>query len=169
MKLKQSGFTLIELLIAMAIAGLLAIGISVAISQIFNVNSIDNARIQAVKQVENALHYINRDAQMAQTVAPQGSQGFPLTLSWVAWDSCDSNQVTYTLQNGNLIRQFQLNSEPPTNLTVARSIDGAPENTNCVYSAVDHQLTVTLTSSFTSGSKQATETRVSDIIPRSGS
>jgi prepilin-type N-terminal cleavage/methylation domain-containing protein len=168
MNAKQQGFTLIEVMIALAIGGMLATGVGMAIYQVFNVNSITNARIQAVKQVENANFYINRDVQMAQTITPQGGQGFPLVLSWTDWDTCNSNQVTYSLQNGNLVRQYRLNLGAPTSLTVARFINSSPADTSCSYDTANHQLTIKLTSNTVSSSKQASETRVSTIIPRPG-
>jgi prepilin-type N-terminal cleavage/methylation domain-containing protein len=74
---KQSGFTLIEILIALLIVGALSTGITMTISQIFNSNVRNTARMTAVQNVQSAVHWLSRDAQMAQTVQAGGSAGFP--------------------------------------------------------------------------------------------
>jgi prepilin-type N-terminal cleavage/methylation domain-containing protein len=63
---RQQGFTLVELIVAVAITGFIAASLSLSISQLFSVSVADRNRMEAVKQVENALHYINRDVQMAR-------------------------------------------------------------------------------------------------------
>jgi prepilin-type N-terminal cleavage/methylation domain-containing protein len=165
----KPGFTLIETLVALTIAGALAFGITVSIAQIFSVNGSNTARMQAITQVENAVHYINRDAQMAQNVQTQGASGFPLTLTWISWSDNDLNTVTYSLSGTNLVRQHSVNGGQPSSLTVAKYIDTSLANTNCVFDAVNHKLTATFTSSTTYGAKAASETRQIKIIPRAGS
>ena len=171
----QRGFTLIEVLVAMAISGLLGTGVVMASAQIFNVNGVGNARITAVKQVENAIHYLNRDVQMAQTVTPQGVSGFPLTLTWISWGSPTAippvppitEQVIYSLDNnGNLWR-----NDGTTNTTVARQVTGAnvTGNTDISLNPPKTWYTIQITTTAYSGSKMDSETRKIDIIPRPGS
>jgi prepilin-type N-terminal cleavage/methylation domain-containing protein len=163
----QPGFTLIEIIVALAITGVLAAVIATSIYQVSMVNAGSTSRVSAVTQVENAVHYINRDVQMSQKVQPQGSQGFPLTLSWTAWDDNSLNQVVYKLQSGNLVRTFSINGGTPTTKTVAVAISAASADTNCSYA--NHALTLKISSSATSNFKQDTETRICQIIPRPGS
>ena len=128
----QGGFTLIEVLIALAITGIISTAVVITIYQMQSVSASHYAHITAVNQVQNGLHYINRDVQSSQTIVPQGSLGFPLSLTWVSWDTNDTNNVTYSLASDpplttfKLVRQFQLNQSPSTTSTVARFIVSYP-------------------------------------------
>ena len=165
----KRGFTLIEFLVAMGIASVLSVGILISTFQVVSVNAGSNAHLQAVVQVQNAIHYLNRDVQMAQSVQPQGASGFPLVLTWTTWSNNDSNKVTYVLSSGNLVRQYSLNNAPSTNTIVATNFSSIIAETHCADDPGSHKLTATLTASTTSGSKQAKETRQIEIIPRPGS
>ena len=81
---RQRGFTLIELLVALAITGAISGGITMSIFQTLDYSARSNARMVAIKQVENAIHHISRDVQMAQIIEPAADpdpDGFPLTLT----------------------------------------------------------------------------------------
>ena len=82
----QTGLTLIELIVAMAITALVTGGITGSIFQIFAVSAQDNANMTAVKQVENAIHWISRDVLMTQIIEPSEGSGFPLNLTWIDFD-----------------------------------------------------------------------------------
>jgi prepilin-type N-terminal cleavage/methylation domain-containing protein len=128
----QGGFTLIELLIALAITGVVSTGIATAMYELKRVGDVHYTHMTAINQVENSLHYINRDVQSSQTISPQGNFGFPLSLTWVSWDTGDINKVTYDLVSDpplttyNLTRQFQLNQDTPTTTSVGRFIISHP-------------------------------------------
>jgi prepilin-type N-terminal cleavage/methylation domain-containing protein len=167
---KETGFTLIEILIAVVITGILAMGIASVIPQIYKVDYICNSKIVAVKQVENAIHYINRDIQQAQKIETNGT-GYWIRLTWVSWDDNIKTQIIYNVDNNqNLVRQQSLTQNESTNTTtfdVARFIDSGskvvtPPGTN------EKTWTVQLTSIFTSGTKTATVTREIKVIPRPG-
>ncbi|MFW0860383.1 MAG: prepilin-type N-terminal cleavage/methylation domain-containing protein, partial [Dehalococcoidia bacterium] len=81
----QRGFTLIELIIAIAITGIIIGGIVMTIFQVISVNALTANHLTAVRQVQNAGHWITSDAKMAQSVATTGASGFPLTLTWSEW------------------------------------------------------------------------------------
>ncbi len=159
----QRGFTLIELLLANAITAFIGVGIAAAVFQIINVSALSNNHVITVKQVESAIHWINRDAQMAQTVQPSVGSGFPLNLSWVEWDDT-SHQVSYVLQNGKLIRNHSVNGGEAQETTVAQYINADPVNTNCQFAG--GVLTFKVTASV-GGFRSASETRISQVIPRS--
>ena len=98
----QKGFTLVELLISLAITAVISSAITLSISQVFSVSIASKNRMEAVKQVENGLHYINRDAQMASSIVPT-SNDFPLILTWNEWNVAENDltgplhQVIYSI------------------------------------------------------------------------
>jgi len=126
----QKGFTLIEVLVTLAITGLIAVGATTAIFQVFGHNTRNTAHMTAVCQVENAVRWINNDAQMAQTVEPSGDSGFPLNLTWIEWNNT-SHQVTYTLEDGKLKRSHSVDGGEPSESVAARYIDPDSAKTNC--------------------------------------
>ena len=159
----QRGFTLIEVLVAVAITGLIGAGIAMAASQVMNVNALSTNHVIAVKQVENAAYWINRDVRMAQIIQPSGGSGFPLSLSWVEWNNT-THQVSYAINNGELQRSSSINGTQPVQMVVARHINSNADNTSCQYS--NGVLTFKVTASV-SGFRPASETRMAQVIPRS--
>jgi prepilin-type N-terminal cleavage/methylation domain-containing protein len=156
------GFTLIETLIALLITGIVSLGVSMSVQQMLTINAMNNTRLTAVKQVENAVHYLSRDAQMAQVVQVASGSGFPLTLNWTEWDNT-TNQVIYSIQNNQMQRSQSLNSGTPQVMVAARNIDTNSNQTNCQFSG--GILTGKITAAV-SGFKPSTESRSFKIIPR---
>jgi prepilin-type N-terminal cleavage/methylation domain-containing protein len=160
---KQTGFTLVEVLVVLAITSIIGTGIATSIMQITNINSSSNNRMVAIKQVENALHYINRDAQMAQTIQTGGSSF--LAITYCDWDNT-VHTITYTL-NGSptqLQRSETTGTGQPTVTTVANYVDSS--NTSCSFDSSLNELTVILTSNV-GGYKPASETRTLKVRLRS--
>ncbi len=158
----QWGFTLIEMIIVVAIVGLIGGGLSTAVFQIWSINAMDTAHTTAVKQVENAVHWISRDAQMAQTVQTGGGSGFPLNLTWVKWDNT-ANEVTYSIQNGRLQRAYSINGGQPTSTVVAQYINTDSGAINCQFAS--GVLSFKITASI-GGFRPASETRTCEVVPR---
>ena len=159
----QAGFTLIEVLVALAITGFIGVGITMAIYKVMNVNALSTNHVIAVKQVENAAYWINRDARMAQIIQPGGGAGFPLNLSWVEWDNT-TRDVSYAITNGQLQRGISTNGAPPTQMMIAQDIDSNPDNTHCQYANGVFSFKVTAS---LSGFRSASETRMAEVVPRS--
>jgi prepilin-type N-terminal cleavage/methylation domain-containing protein len=159
----RRGFTLTEMLVALAILGVIAPAMGMSIFQVLSLYSVNAKHMVAVKQVENAVHWISRDAQMAQTVQTQGVSGFPLTLTWVEWDNT-SNNVTYTIQNGELRRAYSINNGQPTSRLVAQHMNPDSAATNCQF--VSGNLTFMITASI-GGFKPVSEARLGEVIPKS--
>jgi prepilin-type N-terminal cleavage/methylation domain-containing protein len=158
----QRGFTLYEMLVALAILGVIIPVIGMSIFQVLSINTLTGNHLTAVKQVENAIYRINRDAQMAQTVQTGGGSGFPLNLIWVEWDNT-SNNVTYTIQNGELWRANSVNGGQSTSGVVAQHINSDSGMTNLQF--VGGVLTVKITASL-GGFRPASETRVGTVLPK---
>jgi prepilin-type N-terminal cleavage/methylation domain-containing protein len=155
----QYGFTLIELTMAMAVGGIIIAGATATIHQVMSNNSRNAAHLQAVKQVENALHFLARDIQMAQTVQTTGlGTNEVLKVGWVTWDSA-SNQVTYSWNavDHKLTRTASVDN---VTSTVAYSVNPGP-----VFSPhpwAGGQVTISMTAAVGG----ASESRVVAVIPR---
>ncbi len=158
----RMGFTLIEVILAIALTSIITGGITSAIFQVFSQNTRSTAHMTAVKQVENAVHWISRDAQMAQSVVTGDDPETDfLILTWTEWNNT-VNQVTYTIVDSELKRNHHsVNPEEPSTTVetvVAQCIDPV---TNCKFlgGVLSFQVTVTVGS--------GSETRVCEVIPRS--
>jgi prepilin-type N-terminal cleavage/methylation domain-containing protein len=163
MSKSQRGFTLVEVLISIAIVGVMGGGITTVIYQIFDVNAMSTNRMTAIKEVEYAIHWITPDAQMAQSLNSTAPSGFPLTLTWVEWNNT-SNNVTYSVQNGQLQRSQSVNGGQPIDTILMRHLNPDPQMTNCQFSS--GVLTFKITATVT-GFRSVSETRSLNIISRS--
>jgi len=170
----QRGFTLIELAIAMAISSAIGGGVLLSIYQVSSYQAMDRARMTCVKQVENAIHYIVRDVQMAQTAIDYDDPATAdvtefFVLSWTEWNKDDDSniehEVIYSIDNNELKRSHY--QDPPgatSELTVARYIDSDSDNTNCGYAG--GVLSLELTAAITGFPKEISETREVEITMR---
>ena len=161
----QRGFTLIETLTSVAIAGLIGLGATMANAQVMNQTANNNNITTASRHTLNALQWISRDAQMAQTV--EGVEGFPatssLTITWIEWDNTE-NQVVYSVVDGQLRRSHSAGGGDPTVTVIAEYINSDADMTNCV--SENGTLTITITGSVGQGSKTVNVTKVGEITSR---
>ena len=162
----QRGLTLIELLIVILLTGAITSGITMTIFQIFNTNSRTSNHMIAIRQVQNAGKQVSEDLLQAQGWDLGGGSGFPLTLNWTDWDNVQHG-ILYTLEDmpyGEfkiLRRRHDINLSPDSTINVAEYID--PDQTSCVQAGGVFTFTVTANVSGQS------ETRVYEVMPRSGS
>ena len=160
----KSGFTLIEIMIGLVLLGLIGTATTTAISQIFDFNGRNTARMIAIKEIENAINQINRDVQQAQVinVNTDDPSGLPLTLSWKDWNN-NSFNIEYSEQDGQLIRT----ENGGTARVFMYNLDLS--QTMCQYEmdvVLNRKVfTMQLTSTVT-GYRTASETRSINIIPR---
>ena len=165
---RQRGFTLIELLVALAITGAISGGITMSIFQTLDYNARSNARMVAVKQVENAIHHISRDVQMAQIIEPAADpdpDGFPLILTWIEWSNTE-NVVTYRIVGSELKRFHSQDGGVPIELVVARHVDVDPSDTSCEFDDSSWIFTFEVTATVTGYPEDISETREVKITPR---
>ena len=162
-KNRQTGFTLIEVMVSLAITGIIALGASMASGQVLTQTSRNNDFTTVNRNALNALYWISRDGQMAQTY--DGEAAFPdadLTLGWVEWDHT-INTAVYSLDDGKLTRHYS-SGDDVSEMLVAEYISPDRDFTNCVSN--NGVLTVTVTSSLGEGAKSINVTRVRDIVSR---
>jgi len=163
----QGGFTLLELIIAIAIAGLITAGITVAIMQILTINTRASNHMIAVRQVQQAGKEVSKDALQAQ---PSKIDDNPLdaflVLNWTDSQG-GNNTVTYTLQTmpsapalSVLARTHTINGTEweTARPVVAEYID--PNQTSCSWTGEVLVFNVTATVGTQS------ETRIYEIEPR---
>jgi prepilin-type N-terminal cleavage/methylation domain-containing protein len=159
---KKRGFTLLEMLVAIAIGALIVGAIAAVFSQTLTVSTSSSNREEAVKRVENAMHWIDRDGQMASRDLIAQTPPIPnfLVLTWTTFDN-DTHVVTYSISNSVLKRSEKINGGAAKTTTIADSID----STGCSYLFDGKTLIVNLKASV-SGFRSATETRTLYVIPR---
>jgi prepilin-type N-terminal cleavage/methylation domain-containing protein len=151
LKKSQAGFTLIEFIAALAITGLISLGVAIACAQVLNQTARNNDYTTASRNAMNALYWINRDTLVAQSI--NGTDGFPqtedLSLSWISWDNSQYS-ANYTLDNG-ILRRIYSDGTVVTTTEIARYINSSANMTFC--DTENGTLTITITSSVGEGDK----------------
>ena len=160
----QKGYTLVEMVLALALTGIIGLGVSMAITQVCTETSENSDYTTASRHAMNAIHWVGQDIQMAQTVT--GVSGFPetsdLVLTWEWWDNSDYS-VNYTVENGNLYRVFCEDGATVRTL-IAEYVVADSASTNCT--SYNGTLVFTVTTSIGQGANQVTVTRSREISAR---
>jgi len=167
----QKGFTLIEVLIVVAIFAVVAVVTSAAIGQVVQSNRTSNHMV-AVRQVQQAGYWVNRDGVQAQDINTTESNGFPLTLNWTPWEGA-LHTVVYNLTNcSGGVCQLERKETVGNTTTpvmgpapVAQYIyfnTTAPSSTECSWNATERVLTLNVTATV----GLQTETRTYEIKAR---
>jgi prepilin-type N-terminal cleavage/methylation domain-containing protein len=163
----QSGFTFVELTVTLAICGIIALGATVANSQMISQTVKNNDYTTANRQVLNAIHWISRDAEMAQNI--ENWENFPLsdnlTLSWITWENL-SVEVVYSIDaQGQLRRTYDIEGSPPQQLLVAQYVKIDAASSSCIWD--NEELTLTLTASVGEGARVINVTHLNTTASRS--
>jgi prepilin-type N-terminal cleavage/methylation domain-containing protein len=158
MKVTQKGFTLIEILVALAISGAILGVASAAVITVMKTSSQNDEWNVNLRQVQNAGHWITRDALMAQVIHDNTSGVF-LDLSWSDWDNNPYN-VQYVLDGNTLTRS--LNGGPA--LLIAQYIVPDPAYTYCIWDNTNKKLTVNIRASLHNNDRYVEKTY--EISPR---
>jgi type II secretory pathway component PulJ len=160
----EAGLTLIEILVSLAITSLIGLGAAMSSAQVLNETSRNNDYTTASRSAMNAVHWISRDAQMAQVIS--GYAGFPLTsdlsLAWIDWNNCSHN-ATYSLEDGQLRRIYSVDGDI-TETLIAEYINSGADMTYCT--SENGTLTLTITGSVGEGSRVVDVTRIREMTAR---
>jgi len=158
LKLTEKGFTLVEILVSLAI--LIAIGtvMSAAVIMIMKTSSENTEWNVNLRQVQNAGHWVSKDALMAQEV-DTNKPGVFLSLSWSDWGGSTFN-IDYVIEDNMLKRRLNDNPE----FLIAEYI--VPEATTCVWVEEENKLTVTIKASLHGDEGKHWVERIYEISPR---
>lgn len=124
----QRGTTLVEVILVVLLVGIIGSAAAETVFQIFDANTRNNQHLTAIKQVENAVHWIGLDSKQAQSITTSGNSGFPLTLNWTDWITNDIYQVVYSLPSDNTLQRSFSSNGSTTNMTMARYISLSSTN-----------------------------------------
>lgn len=161
----KNGFTLIEMVVTLAITGIIGVGAAAASYHVLTQSTSNSEHTSASQHALNAVHWISRDTQMAQTVSPDGASGFPLTLQWVDWDNTEC-ELVYTIDDGILRRSYYIDGGLESEVVVAQYINPDVEMTNCGFS--DGVLTLKITATAGEGAHAESVSKIREIVPRPG-
>ena len=161
----QRGFTLIEVIVALAITSLISLGAAMTTGQVLEQGAKNSDYTTASRHSMNSIYWISRDAQMSQTIEPDGASGFPLTLSWKEWDNSE-HQAMYSLEDDRLMRSYSVDGSEPVETLVAQYVNSVSENTTCEYASGVVALKITTTVGEGKGAISVTKLR--EITPRPG-
>ena len=163
----QRGLGVLEIAVSVAITSLIGLGAAAATVQVVTQTSRNSDYTTGVTQVLNAIHWMGRDALMAQTITPDGGgTGFPLDITWVEWDNT-SHQVTYAADGTSLTRTHYVDSVEQDSMTVARYINWTSANTTVTQTS-DNVVQMRITATVGSGSNAMSVTKLRNVIPRPG-
>jgi prepilin-type N-terminal cleavage/methylation domain-containing protein len=140
---ERNGFTLVELLIALAIIGIIGIGLSAVVYRIYNGTTSSENHVLAVSQVQNAGQWISKDALMVTTAVVNSATNPRLTLTWdnSSYEAGNYHVVKYNLSNNQLTRQYC----DATGTTVLGSATVAQYITSFSFDTSTNTLTITAT------------------------
>jgi len=134
----QKGFTLLELLIALALTAVVAIGITMAISQTFTGSTRSANHMVAIRQAQEAGYWVSYYGYSAQNTTITGVSGFPLILYWVDFDTSQTQKIVFSLNSSGLKGSYYvngvLNSTQTGKIPVLNVIDSNSTKTNCKIS-----------------------------------
>lgn len=153
----QRGFTLIELLIAVPLVALIVAAATGAIIQLISATHDANHMV-ALRQVQTAGFWVEKDGIQAQNVSLGGSRGFPLNITWIDWETEVAHNVTYSIVSSGSSMELQRSEKiggNTTKTTIAQFIDSG--NTSCNWASAGEK-TFTLNVTAQVGQQRASGT-----------
>ncbi|MCX7912596.1 MAG: type II secretion system GspH family protein [Dehalococcoidales bacterium] len=160
----EAGYTMIEIVVVLCLTSIIALGATVANAQTITQVSRNNEVAALTRQVLNAVHYISRDAQMAQSITTTTSLATAnITITWETWDHV-ATCVTYYTENNTLKRLFRIGEGSAQEMLIAQDID--PDSSSIIRNPLTGELEITITARSGSGRNSITISRQKSITPR---
>lgn len=175
----SSGFTLLELIVALSIGATVVAASTQLLTQVYTIVPKTESSILAMRQVQTAGQWINRDAIMAQFITPADNLTYnlsttPLVFTYVNWPSDTTKTVTYSVDNTTDPANWKLNRRmvvkdmtgqviSDNQTTVAHSITSIESQ----YIEPGGQDKKILTLTITARVENSSKTKVFKISPRS--
>ncbi|MFC1971395.1 hypothetical protein ACFLV0_05685 [Chloroflexota bacterium] len=160
-----------DLTIALAITGLISLGVTTSIVQLVKGSTYNRNQLTAIEQLQNVGRFLSNDARMAQIVEGEEPE-FPLTLKWTEYGTDgtdgDGHEIVYAynMTENTLERQAyrytSLDTPPPMFTVVATNVDLS--ETSWDLNELEGTLTLKITSKAGTGSAQESETRTYDVV-----
>ena len=161
----ETGFSMIGILVAVAITGVISVGITTGIVHMVNIGRTNGNYTLATKSIQNAVYWFRVDAKMAQMIElDSGDSGLPVTLGWVEWDSSE-HSVSYAVDGDRLTRSYSVDGSDPITMLVTAFVDSDSAMTNCQFT--DGILIYKMSVAVGEGRSAVTMTDTISIDPRS--
>jgi len=158
-KMAERGFTLIELVVGISIAAFVVGAASMTTVTMMRLTPQSNNWAIALRQVQNASHWISSDVQMSQgdITVGDGNPTF-LTLTIPEWETGAVVPKTYVYEFEDMpdgLKKLMRNNETDGGETmIAEYISGDNDDTNAIYYGpddTDNPNTLTFTITAVSG------------------
>lgn len=179
----RGGFTLIEVLVAMAVGSIVVAGASQVLQQMYYLIPKAENSMLAMRQVQFAGHWIDRDALMSQVITPSDNVSPPpshnlstenLTMSHVEWNPSDNTTVvktvTYSLDIDHKLKRTEVVTDERTGALISGGgvWQVADSITSLTYTVLKVSgLGLILTANITAQVSGASATRTYTTRPRS--
>ena len=138
MKRGERGFTLLEVLVGLAITSVIIGPLLIATTTLLTNPQTSADQNVVLQEVRNAGYWVSRDVQMARTVTPGETNGFPLTLDIpVDTDENNNYRIDYLFDGNKLKREVYDSSE---NLTSETFVADYVATDNTTFSALGTDL-----------------------------
>jgi prepilin-type N-terminal cleavage/methylation domain-containing protein len=138
LKKGEHGFTILELMVGIAISGLIAAAVTMAISQTFTGSTRNSNHMVAVRQVQEAGYWVSYYTYAAKNLTITGDSGFPIILRWIDFDANQNHKVVFSLDSSGLKGSYYvndvLNSTKTGKIPVFGFINPDPTKTYCQVS-----------------------------------
>jgi hypothetical protein len=125
-------------MVGIAISGLIAAAVTMAISQTFTGSTRNSNHMVAVRQVQEAGYWVSYYTYAAKNLTITGDSGFPIILRWIDFDTNQNHKVVFSLNSSGLRGSYYvndvLNSTKTGKIPVFNFISSNKTKTNCQVS-----------------------------------
>lgn len=143
MRRGEKGFTLLEVVVGVAIMGIIAWPLAMAVMTILTNPERSTDHNIVLQQVQNAGYWVSRDVQVAKMVTPGANNGFPVTLVVPVDDNpANDYSIVYLFDDSKLKRQEYDSTPTLVSETLIADYVDTDNTTFSALAAGSYQLTV---------------------------